>query len=181
LQNAAITMFWPPPALWLRFHLLCICTVCLVCRMSLFFFRLHNLRREEENKRRKKTNSGSSTSTGGGMQQRRSISSGWHRYHGTLPVKPSRLFERTPLTPSDSLDEIALQIPRCHPACLFCLSVFYNLECFYGYFERTFSLFLYVGRWLQSHWLRMNGLEHLGKRCFYRLRKTTRKFLLAYF
>lgn len=80
--------------------------------MSLFFFRLHNLRREEENKRRKKANSGSSTSTGGGMQQRRSISLGRHRYHGTLAAKPSRLFERTPLTPSDSLDEIALQIPR---------------------------------------------------------------------
>jgi hypothetical protein len=81
--------------------------------MSVFFFRLHNLRREEENKKRKKANSGSSTSTGGGMQQRRSISLGRHRYHGALTVKPSRLFERTPLTPSDSLDEIALQIPRC--------------------------------------------------------------------
>ena len=143
-------MFWPPLHYDYVFHLLCICTVCLVCRMSLFFFRLHNLRREEENKRRKKANSGSSTSTGGGMQQRRSISLGRHRYHSTLTVKPSRLFERTPLTPSDSLDEIALQIPRCHPACLFYLSVFYNLECFYGYLERTFSLFLYLGRWLQS-------------------------------
>jgi hypothetical protein len=81
--------------------------------MSVFFFRLHNLRREEESKKRKKANSGSSTSTGGGMQQRRSISLGRHRYHSALAVKPSRLFERTPLTPSDSLDEIALQIPRC--------------------------------------------------------------------
>jgi len=109
--------------------------------MSLFFFRLHNLRREEENKRRKKANSGSSTSTGGGMQQRRSISLGRHRYHGSLAVKPSRLFERTPLTPSDSLDEIALQIPRCHPACLFCLYVFYILECFYGYFVEQLFCF----------------------------------------
>jgi len=118
------------PALWPCFHLLCICTVCLVCRMSLFFFRLHNLRREEENKRRKKANSGSSTSTGGGMQQRRSISLGRHRYQGTLAVKPSRLFERTPLTPSDSLDEIALQIPRCHPACLFVCLCFTSWNAF---------------------------------------------------
>ncbi|KAJ9576317.1 hypothetical protein L9F63_006817 [Diploptera punctata] len=80
--------------------------------MSVFFFRLHNLRREEENKKRKKTNSGSSSSTGGGMQQRR-ISVGRHRYHSTRHLGTSRLFERTPLTPSDSLDEIALQIPRC--------------------------------------------------------------------
>ncbi|KAJ4438694.1 hypothetical protein ANN_14641 [Periplaneta americana] len=79
--------------------------------MSVFFFRLHNLRREEESKKRKKANSGSSTSTGGGMQQRRSFSVGRHRYHNALTLGPSRLFERTPLTPSDSLDEIALQIP----------------------------------------------------------------------
>lgn len=137
-----------PCIMTMCFHLLCICTVCLVCRMSLFFFRLHNLRREEENKRRKKANSGSSTSTGGGMQQRRSISLGRHRYHGTVAVKSSRLFERTPLTPSDSLDEIALQIPRCNPACLFvCVllpGMLLWLLC------RTSSLFLYVGRWLQS-------------------------------
>jgi hypothetical protein len=134
------------------FHLLCICTVCLVRRMSLFFFRLHNLRREEENKRRKKANSGSSTSTGGGMQQqRRSISLGRHRYHSALAVKPSRLFERTPLTPSDSLDEIALQIPRCHPACLsICLSVsVLHPRMLLWLLCRTSSFFLYVGRWLQ--------------------------------
>jgi hypothetical protein len=52
------------------------------------------------------------------MQQRRSVSLGRHRYHRALTAKSSRLFERTPLTPSDSLDEIALQIPRCLPACL---------------------------------------------------------------
>ena len=137
-------MFWLPLHCNC-FHLLCICTLCLVCRMSLFFFRLHNLRREEENKRRKKANSGSSTSTGGGMQQRRSISLGRHRYHSTLAVKPSRLFERTPLTPSDSLDEIALQIPRCHPAChTFCLCFFFR-ECFYGYLvERLVSFCMLV-------------------------------------
>ena len=131
------------------FHLLCICTVCLVCRMSLFFFRLHNLRREEENKRRKKANSGSSTGTGAGMQQRRSISLGRHRYHSTLAVKPSRLFERTPLTPSDSLDEIALQIPRCHPACIsLSLSLSLSLSVLHPgmllwLLCRTFTFFLY--------------------------------------
>ncbi|XP_033248367.1 potassium channel subfamily T member 2 isoform X10 [Drosophila miranda] len=31
---------------------------------------------------------------------------------GHLTLAPSRLFERTPMSPSDSLDEIALQIPR---------------------------------------------------------------------
>ncbi|XP_030369138.1 uncharacterized protein LOC115620149 [Scaptodrosophila lebanonensis] len=30
---------------------------------------------------------------------------------GHLTLAPSRLFERTPMSPSDSLDEIALQIP----------------------------------------------------------------------
>uniref|UniRef100_A0A1B0F9A6 Uncharacterized protein n=1 Tax=Glossina morsitans morsitans TaxID=37546 RepID=A0A1B0F9A6_GLOMM len=31
---------------------------------------------------------------------------------GHLTLAPSRLFEKTPMSPSDSLDEIALQIPR---------------------------------------------------------------------
>lgn len=60
-------------------------------RMSMFFFRLHNLRREEEIKKRRKR----------GMR---------HRHQLTLA--PSRLFEKPPLTPSDSLDAVALQIPR---------------------------------------------------------------------
>ncbi|GFG38839.1 hypothetical protein Cfor_09064, partial [Coptotermes formosanus] len=77
--------------------------------MSVFFFRLHNLRREEENKKRKKANS---SSAGESMQQvRRSIRSGRQRYRNALAVKPSRMFEKTPLSPCDSLDEIALQIP----------------------------------------------------------------------
>ncbi|XP_050055590.1 potassium channel subfamily T member 2 isoform X3 [Aphis gossypii] len=59
--------------------------------MSMFFFRLHNLRREEEIKKRRKR----------GMR---------HRHQLTLA--PSRLFEKPPLTPSDSLDAVALQIPR---------------------------------------------------------------------
>uniref|UniRef100_A0A1A9UDA8 Uncharacterized protein n=1 Tax=Glossina austeni TaxID=7395 RepID=A0A1A9UDA8_GLOAU len=33
---------------------------------------------------------------------------------GHLTLAPSRLFEKTPMSPSDSLDEIALQIPRRH-------------------------------------------------------------------
>lgn len=59
--------------------------------MSMFFFRLHNLRREEEIKKRRKR----------GMR---------HRHQLTLA--PSRLFEKPLLTPSDSLDAVALQIPR---------------------------------------------------------------------
>lgn len=30
-----------------------------------------------------------------------------------LNIGPSRLYEKAPLTPSDSLDELASQIPRC--------------------------------------------------------------------
>lgn len=63
--------------------------------MSMFFFRLHNLRREEEKKRRRKKGSGQLT-----------------RNPSPLTLVPSRLFEKSPVTPSDSLDEIALQIPR---------------------------------------------------------------------
>lgn len=67
-------------------------------RMSMYFFRLHNLRRQEEDKKRK---------------QRRLRC---NRYaHAALTLAPSRLFERPPLTPSDSLDEVAFQIPRCSP------------------------------------------------------------------
>ncbi|XKL60317.1 hypothetical protein PGB90_001333 [Kerria lacca] len=62
----------------------------------MFFFRLHNLRREEEKKRRRKK--------GGSGQLTRDPS--------PLTLAPSRLFEKSPVTPSDSLDEIAFQIPR---------------------------------------------------------------------
>ncbi|XP_025832580.1 potassium channel subfamily T member 2 isoform X1 [Agrilus planipennis] len=64
--------------------------------MSMYFFRLHNLRRAEEDKKKK-------------QRQRRNPRS---RYSNALTLAPSRLFEKTPLTPSDSLDEVALQIPR---------------------------------------------------------------------
>ncbi|CAL1684135.1 unnamed protein product [Lasius platythorax] len=83
--------------------------------MSMYFFRLHNLRRqaEEVRKKRQKRGRGSqgcqlgtnhtdqSQPTAGSMQCCNRVHRG-----------PSRLFERAPLQPSDSLDEIAFQIPR---------------------------------------------------------------------
>lgn len=76
-------------------------------RMSMFFFRLHNLQREQENKRKKSV-----------AQQRQRQRRGAKVFRsdsdttGHLTLAPSRLFEKTPMNPSDSLDEIALQIPR---------------------------------------------------------------------
>lgn len=76
-------------------------------RMSMFFFRLHNLQREQENKRKKSAE-----------QQRQRQRRGAKVFRcvsdstGHLTLAPSRLFEKTPMSPSDSLDEIALQIPR---------------------------------------------------------------------
>ncbi|XP_023309933.1 potassium channel subfamily T member 2 [Anoplophora glabripennis] len=68
--------------------------------MSMYFFRLHNLRRAAEEDKKKK-------------QLLRRRRGGRHRYaDAALTLAPSRLFERPPLTPSDSLDEVALQIPR---------------------------------------------------------------------
>ncbi|XP_031621152.1 potassium channel subfamily T member 2 isoform X3 [Contarinia nasturtii] len=75
--------------------------------MSMFFFRLHNLQREQENKRKKSV-----------QQQRQRQRRGARIFRsdsdttGHLTLAPSRLFEKTPIKPSDSLDEIALQIPR---------------------------------------------------------------------
>ncbi|XP_076263119.1 slowpoke 2 isoform X3 [Rhynchophorus ferrugineus] len=71
--------------------------------MSMYFFRLHNLRRAEENKRKKRQ-----------QQQRKRRGALIQRYNNNpaLTLAPSRLFEKPPLTPSDSLDEVALQIPR---------------------------------------------------------------------
>lgn len=80
--------------------------------MSMYFFRLHNLRRAEEDKRRKKQLQDQ-------QKRRRRVSIYQRRYTGSQcsetgpSLVPSRLFERPPLTPSDSLDEVALQIPRC--------------------------------------------------------------------
>ncbi|XP_050093222.1 potassium channel subfamily T member 2 isoform X13 [Anopheles aquasalis] len=83
-----------------------------VSSMSLFFFRLHNLQREEANKKRKKQQQQ--------QQQRQRQRRGAKVFRGVscnsgfshLTLGPSRLFEKTPMSPSDSLDEIALQIPR---------------------------------------------------------------------
>ncbi|XP_053665571.1 potassium channel subfamily T member 2 [Anopheles marshallii] len=82
--------------------------------MSLFFFRLHNLQREEANKKRKKQQQQQQ------QQQRQRQRRGAKVFRGVscnsgfshLTLGPSRLFEKTPMSPSDSLDEIALQIPR---------------------------------------------------------------------
>lgn len=74
------------------------------CRMSMFFFRLHNLQREEANKKKKKIE----------LRQRRGAKVFRRMSRADLShlTAPSRLFEKTPMNPSDSLDEIALQIPR---------------------------------------------------------------------
>lgn len=72
--------------------------------MSMFFFRLHNLQREEANKKKKKAE----------LRQRRGAKVFRRVSRADLShlTAPSRLFEKTPMNPSDSLDEIALQIPR---------------------------------------------------------------------
>uniref|UniRef100_A0A7G3AZL1 Uncharacterized protein n=1 Tax=Lutzomyia longipalpis TaxID=7200 RepID=A0A7G3AZL1_LUTLO len=71
--------------------------------MSMFFFRLHNLRREEENKKKRKAAQR--------QRQRRGakVFRGVNNMDTHLTLAPSRLFEKTPMNPSDSLDEIALQ------------------------------------------------------------------------
>ncbi|XP_030562157.1 uncharacterized protein LOC115763647 [Drosophila novamexicana] len=77
--------------------------------MSMFFFRLHNLQRAEENKRKKRAEQQRQQ-----QRQRRGakVFKCVSDSTGHLTLAPSRLFERTPMSPSDSLDEIALQIPR---------------------------------------------------------------------
>ncbi|KAL7736230.1 hypothetical protein ACLKA6_002909 [Drosophila palustris] len=79
--------------------------------MSMFFFRLHNLQRAEENKRKKRVEQQRQQ-----QRQRRGakVFKCVSDSTGHLTLAPSRLFERTPMSPSDSLDEIALQIPRKH-------------------------------------------------------------------
>lgn len=81
--------------------------------MSVFFFRLHNLRRQAEEARKKRQRPGGqagqrSQSCADQPQPMAGSMSGVNRVHRG----PSKLFERAPLQPSDSLDEIALQIPR---------------------------------------------------------------------
>lgn len=60
---------------------------------NLFFFRLHNLRQEEARRKNRR----------GPFFDRANI----------LNLAPSRLYEKAPLSPSDSLDELASHIPRC--------------------------------------------------------------------
>ncbi|XP_065369576.1 potassium channel subfamily T member 2 isoform X2 [Calliphora vicina] len=76
--------------------------------MSMFFFRLHNLQRAEENKRKKRAEQRHRQHQRRGAKVFRCVSDS----AGHLTLAPSRLFEKTPMSPSDSLDEIALQIPR---------------------------------------------------------------------
>lgn len=89
-------------------------------RMSMFFFRLHNLQREQENKRKKSV-----------AQQRQRQRRGAKVFRsdsdttGHLTLAPSRLFEKTPVNPSDSLDEIALQIPRYFMFCVYVCVLLY--------------------------------------------------------
>lgn len=78
-------------------------------RMSLFFFRLHNLQREEANKKKKKAE----------LRQRRGARVFKRVSNSGLScnyeLTANRLFEKASMIPSDrldSLDEIALQIPR---------------------------------------------------------------------
>ncbi|KAI5700717.1 hypothetical protein M8J75_002314 [Diaphorina citri] len=111
--------------------------------MSMFFFRLHNLRREEENKRR--------------QQKRRQ--NNFRR--SPLTLAPSRLFEKTPLTPSDSLDEIALKIPSHINKAFHVLQERNRILCKKGKFVATatsyiyeyitFSLNLRVSKWMGQY------------------------------
>lgn len=73
--------------------------------MSLFFFRLHNLQREEAKKKKKKEEL--LQRRGARVFRRMSYTDTNH-----LSLGPSRLYEKTPMKPSDSLDEIAMKIPR---------------------------------------------------------------------
>lgn len=66
--------------------------------MSIFFFRFHNLRRAEEKRMKQARNT----------KSRRNMTS-----ESDTLTAPSRLLERPLSEPVDSLDEIALQIPRC--------------------------------------------------------------------
>jgi hypothetical protein len=77
----------------------------------MFFFRLRNLKRDEENKKKKQqveqTYHFNRQRRGAKVFRTTSLSS-----ESDQLTVPSRLFERTSLNPSDSLDKIALQIPR---------------------------------------------------------------------
>ncbi|XP_076483928.1 uncharacterized protein LOC143305144 [Bombus vancouverensis nearcticus] len=82
--------------------------------MSMYFFRLHNLRRqaEEVRKKRQKGRSSQSGQRGTNSTDQSQPTAGSMHCCNRVHRGPSKLFERAPLQPSDSLDEIAFQIPR---------------------------------------------------------------------
>jgi len=83
--------------------------------MSMYFFRLHNLRRqaEEVRKKRQKQSRGSQGGQlGTNHTDQSQPTAGTMQCFNRVHRGPSKLFERAPLQPSDSLDEIAFQIPR---------------------------------------------------------------------
>lgn len=98
-----------------------------LAEMSLFFFRLHNLRREEEkkNRRRKFRSGGCGGGGGGGGSETPSIAGGRYDNVGSssLTINTGKLFEKPFLAPADSLDEEALKIPR-----LIAFTVLYHRE-----------------------------------------------------
>ncbi|KAK9500992.1 hypothetical protein O3M35_002134 [Rhynocoris fuscipes] len=89
-----------------------------IYRMSLFFFRLHTVRacRRAEGRPRKKFRTPTSLMVGcaGTLPMRRPNSN----------VNNSSMFERPPVTPSDSLDEVAFKIPRLVQYLLFYLFIY---------------------------------------------------------
>lgn len=103
--------------------------------MSMYFFRLHNLRRAQEEDKRKRQQQQQQ------RQQRQRTRRGTivHRLPVDTPLTlaPSRLFERPPLTPSDSLDEVALQIPRCSYVNIICLYVSHCMLLYIQVWEIT--------------------------------------------
>lgn len=81
--------------------------------MSVFFFRLHNLRRQaEEDRKKKQKRGGQGGQRGTNCGDQPQPTAGSMQYSNRVHRGPSKLFERAPLQPSDSLDEIAFQIPR---------------------------------------------------------------------
>ncbi|XP_043467874.1 potassium channel subfamily T member 2 isoform X3 [Leptopilina heterotoma] len=81
--------------------------------MSVFFFRLHNLRRQaEEDRKKKQKRGGQCGQRGTNCGDQPQPTAGSMQYSNRVHRGPSKLFERAPLQPSDSLDEIAFQIPR---------------------------------------------------------------------
>ncbi|XP_078048747.1 slowpoke 2 isoform X2 [Augochlora pura] len=86
--------------------------------MSMYFFRLHNLRRQAEEVRKQRRKGQRKGRPSQGSQRGTNCSDQSQPTAGSMHCcnrvnrGPSRLFERAPLQPSDSLDEIAFQIPR---------------------------------------------------------------------